>query len=603
MLLFLIAYLGGVLTIISPCILPVLPFVFARAGQPFLKSTLPMLVGMAATFAAVASLAALGGGWAVQANEYGRYAALVLLAVFGLFLLFPPVADHLTRPIVALGARLSQSADKESRNGGSTVVSSLLLGVATGLLWAPCAGPVLGLILTGAALQGASVGTTFLLLAYALGAATSLALALLIGGRVYQAMRRSLGIGEWVRRGVGVAVLVAVVAIGLGLDTGFLTQASLASTASLEQGLIDKFKPQEQKESSSIVMSKNDGGAMLMSGANAMMMQAKPQKATDVLPVEATVASLDGAVQWLNSPPLSMQGLKGKVVLVDFWTYSCINCIRAIPYVKAWAEKYKDQGLVVIGVHAPEFAFEKKVSNVEKAISDLGITYPVAIDNDYAIWRVFDNQYWPAHYFIDAEGRVRHHHFGEGEYAQSEKVIQDLLAEAGRKNVSGDVVEVKASGAQAASDQNNVQSPETYVGWQRSENFVDAKGAVHDLPYDYVAATPRLNEWSLSGNWTVGAENANLNAGDGSIYYRFHARDLHLVLGPGADGKPVRFQVTIDGKAPGESHGMDTDAEGNGTVTEERLYQLVREAGPVGEHTFEIRFKDPGVQAFAFTFG
>jgi cytochrome c biogenesis protein CcdA/thiol-disulfide isomerase/thioredoxin len=586
MILFILAYLGGVLTIVSPCILPVLPFVFARAGQPFLRSTLPMLVGMAATFAAVATLAALGGGWAVQANEYGRYAALVLLAVFGVILLFPALSDYLTRPLVSLGARLSQSADRGSRSGGSTIVASALLGVATGLLWAPCAGPVLGLILTGAALQGASVGTTLLLLAYALGAATSLALALLIGGRVYQAMKRSLGVGEWARRGLGVAVLAAVVAIGLGADTGFLTQASLASTGTLEQSLIDRLHPQQQTvdNGSSVVMKGDamiDGGNQMvmsgnnamMAGSNAMMMRGGPkQVAAEALPVEGTMPSLDGAVQWLNSPPLTAESLKGKVVLVGFWTYSCINCLRAIPYVRAWAEKYRDQGLVVIGVHAPEFAFEKNVDNVKKAIGDLGITYPVAIDNDYTIWRAFQNQYWPAHYFIDAKGQVRHHHFGEGDYDGSERVIQQLLAEAGKTGVAGDMVEVKATGAEAASNQADVQSQETYVGWQRSENFVDSKGTVNDAAHSYVAATPRLNEWGLTGSWTVGSEQAGLNDKDGSIYYRFHARDLHLVLGPAADGKPVRYQVAVDGKPPGDGHGADTDAQGNGTVTGQRLY-------------------------------
>lgn len=617
MILFILAYLGGVLTIVSPCILPVLPFVFARAGQPFLRSTLPMLIGMAATFAAVATLAALGGGWAVEANEYGRYAALVLLAAFGIILLFPALSDYLTRPLVSLGARLSQSADRSSRGGGSAVAASLLLGVATGLLWAPCAGPVLGLILTGAALQGASVGTTLLLLAYALGAATSLALALLIGGRVYQVMKRSLGVGEWLRRGVGVAVLVAVVAIAMGLDTGLLTQASLASTASLEQGLVDRFHPLNQNKPSSVVMNK-DGGAM-MSATNQMMMSAKPdaaagagsmamvmtpKPAAEQLPVEGHVPSLDGAVQWLNSEPLTAAGLKGKVVLVDFWTYSCINCLRAIPYVEAWAQKYKDQGLVVIGVHAPEFAFEKNVDNVKKAIADIGITYPVAIDNNYAIWRAFDNEYWPAHYFIDAQGQVRHHHFGEGEYDQSERVIQQLLAEAGKTGVSNDIVAVKATGAEAAaSDEADVQSPETYVGYMRSQNFVDDAGTVNDAAHDYAAATPKLNEWGLAGNWTVGPQEATSNSADSRLYYRFHARDLHLVLGPSADGKPVRFQIMVDGKPPGDGHGVDTDANGNGVVTGQRLYQLVRASGPVSDHTFEIKFLDPGAQAYAFTFG
>ncbi len=614
MLLFILAYLGGVLTIVSPCILPVLPFVFARAGQPFLRSTLPMLIGMAATFAAVATLAAFGGGWAVAANEYGRYAAMALLALFGIVLLFPSLSDRLTRPLVSLGARLSQSADRSSRSGGSAVAASLLLGVATGLLWAPCAGPVLGLILTGAALQGASVGTTLLLLAYALGAATSLALALLIGGRVYQAMKQSLGVGEWLRRGVGIAVLVAVVAIAMGLDTGFLTRASLASTASLEQDLVDRLHAQDRDKPSSVVM-KNDGGAM-MSATNQMMMNAKPDGATGggsvamtqkpaaaQLPVEGPVPPLDGAVQWLNSPPLTAAGLKGKVVLVDFWTYSCINCLRAIPYVEAWAQKYKDQGLVVIGVHAPEFAFEKNVDNVKKAIADLGITYPVAIDNNYAIWRAFDNEYWPAHYFIDAQGQVRHHHFGEGDYDQSERVIQQLLAEAGRTNVSNDIVDVKATGAEAASNEADVQSPETYVGYLRAQNFVDDAGTVNDTSHDYVAATPKLNEWGLAGNWTVGPQEATSNSADSRLYYRFHARDLHLVLGPSADGKPVRFQITVDGKPPADSHGVDTDANGNGVVTGQRLYQLVRASGPVLDHTFEIKFLDPGAQAYAFTFG
>ncbi|MBO9101138.1 MULTISPECIES: cytochrome c biogenesis protein DipZ [unclassified Rhizobium] len=597
MLLFLLAYLGGVLTIVSPCILPVLPFVFARAGQPFIRSSLPMLVGMAATFAAVATLAAFGGGWAVQANQYGRYLALALLAAFGIILLFPALSDYLTRPLVSAGARLSQSSDRKSRDGGSTVVTSLLLGVATGLLWAPCAGPVLGLILTGAALNGASVSTTLLLLAYALGAATSLALALLVGGRVYKAMKNSLGIGQRVRQGVGVAVLVAVVAIFFGADTGFLTQASLASTANLEQNLLDKLHP--KPEEPSVVMK---GGDAMMSGNNTMMMAAKPGLA-DALPIEGTMPPLTGAVEWLNSAPLTAEGLKGKVVLVDFWTYSCINCLRAIPYVKAWAEKYKDQGLVVIGVHAPEFAFEKDLGNVKKAIGDLGITYPVAIDNDYAIWRAFKNQYWPAHYFIDANGEIRHHHFGEGEHDQSERIIQQLLAEAGKADVARGIVEVKADGVQAAADTAEVQSPETYVGYARAENFLPTDGLVKDAAHDYQLENTTLNQWGLIGNWTVGDEMAVSNTNDGGIFYTFHARDLHLVLGPAVDGKPVRFQVTIDGKAPGESHGTDTDAEGKGTITGQRLYQLVRQKGPVADHTFQIKFLDPGVQAYAFTFG
>jgi cytochrome c biogenesis protein CcdA/thiol-disulfide isomerase/thioredoxin len=639
MFLFVVSYLGGVLTILSPCILPVLPFVFARADQPFVKSGLPLLLGMAITFAGVATLAAVGGGWAVQANQYGRFAAIVLLALFGVTLLFPELADRLTRPLVALGGRLSQKAD-DPNTSGSSFGPSFLLGIATGLLWAPCAGPILGLVLTGAALQGANVQTSLLLLAYAAGAATSLALALLIGGSVFKAMKRSLGAGEWIRRGLGAAVLCGVVAIALGLDTGFLTRVSLASTAGVEQTLIDKVPMAEANDSapssvvmkadSNVMMSGSDamkGGPAMMSGSDAMkggspammsgsdamkggpsmamMMKAKPAAtAAEALPVEGQAPSLSGAVEWLNSPPLTIEALRGKVVLVDFWTYSCINCLRAIPYVRAWAEKYKDQGLVVIGVHAPEFAFEKNVENVRQAIKDLKIDYPVAIDNDYAIWRAFNNSYWPAHYFIDAEGRIRHHHFGEGEYDQSEKIIQQLLAEAGKANVAQDVVKVNAQGAQAAADMDDVKSPETYIGYTRAENFASPGGAVDDKRQVYaIAPQLSLNQWALDGDWTIGGERAASNEANARIAYRFHARDLHLVLGPSADGKPVRFRVTIDGNAPGGDHGADTDDQGNGTVSEQRLYQLVRQGKPDADRQFEIEFLDPGAQAFAFTFG
>ncbi len=585
MLVLLIAFLGGSLTIISPCILPVLPFVFARADRPFLRNGLPMLAAMAATFAAIATLAAVGGGWAVAANEYGRMAALALLAIFGLALLLPGVSERLTRPLVSLGGRLSQAADEEAQTAGGTVLPSLLLGVATGLLWAPCAGPILGLILTGAALQGANAGTTLLLVAYAIGAATSLALALVVGGRVFAAMKRSLGATEWVKRGLGAAVLVAVVAIAFGADTGFLTRLSTASTASLEQQLLDKLAP-----------------APIADGT--MMMQPAAAKGgSQVLPIEGRMPPLTGAAAWLNSPPLTAENLKGKVVLVDFWTYSCINCLRTLPYVRAWAEKYKDQGLVVIGVHTPEFAFEKNIDNVKAAVADLKIGYPVAVDNDYAIWRAFQNKYWPAHYFIDAQGRVRHHHFGEGEYAESERVIQELLAEAGGKNPLPDLVKVSAAGAEAAPQLADVASHETYIGYARAENFISPGGLKQDVANAYATGKPKLNEWGLVGDWTVGPEHAQLDRKDGGIVYRFHARDLHLVLGPGADGKPVRFRVTIDGAAPGGSHGMDTDAQGAGVVSEQRLYQLVRQAGPVVDRTFEIEFLDPDVQAFAFTFG
>lgn len=591
MVLPIIAYLGGVLTILSPCILPVLPFVFARAGQPFLKSTLPMLVGMAMTFAVVATLAAVGGGWAVHANEYGRYLAIALLAVFGVTLLSPRAAEILTRPIVRFGNRLLNSTGG-SRSAPSAA-SSLLLGIATGMLWAPCAGPILGLVLTGAALQGANTQTTLLLLAYAAGATTSLAVALLIGGRVFARMKQSLGSSERIRRGLGVAVLAGVGAIALGLDTGFLARLSYASTSKFEQAVLDRVNIDPSDAAGTLVAS---NGVMPAAGA-------ARQDFRSNLPVEGRFPSLDGAVEWLNSSPLTTEQLRGKVVLVDFWTYSCINCIRTIPYTRAWAEKYKDQGLVVIGVHSPEFAFEKKIDNVKGAIKDFKIGYPVAIDNNFKIWRAFENNYWPAAYFIDAQGRIRYHHFGEGNYEESEKVIQELLAEAGSQKAESNPVTPNANGAEAAPDLRNMRSGETYIGYSQAANFVSPEGLKGGASRDYSVGELGLNEWGLTGNWTVGSEQATLNQSGGGIAYRFSARDLHLVLGPGADGEPVRFQVKIDGKAPGESHGADTDAEGNGTVTETRLYQLVRQAGDVEERTFEVRFLDPGVEAFAFTFG
>ncbi len=588
MILFLLAYLGGILTILSPCILPVLPFVFARTGQSFLRSGLPMLLGMAITFAAVATLAAFGGGWAVEANRYGRYAALALLALFGVTLLLPSLSDRLSRPLVSLGSRLSQSAEA-GMVAGSSIVPSIFLGVATGLLWAPCAGPILGLLLTGAALEGATAGTTLLLLAYAAGAATSLAAALLIGGRVFALLKRSLGTGEWVRRILGVAVLAAVVVIGLGLDTGLLTRLSLTNTARLEQSLLDRAG--------------HNPAPAVTAGAPGTETPSPAVRASD-LPVEGTLPSLGGATAWLNSPPLTAEALRGRVVLVDFWTYSCINCLRSLPYVEAWANKYKDQGLVVIGVHAPEFAFERDLDNIRRAVKDLGVTYPVAVDNNYAIWRGFNNQYWPAHYFIDAQGRIRHHHFGEGEYDKSEAVIQALLAENGKTPPSIGFVQAAAGGIEQSPDDKDVKSPETYVGYSRAERFASPGGEVRDDPHTYTAPpTLALNEWALSGQWRVRDERAELKGSSGRIAYRFHARDLHLVLGPGPDGKPLRFRVTIDGKTPGADHGSDTDEDGNGKVAEQRLYQLIRQSGDIHDRTFQIEFLDPGVQAFAFTFG
>jgi len=613
MLLYLLGFVGGVLTIVSPCILPVLPFVFSRADQPFRRSGLPLLAGMAMTFALVAAVATLAGAWIVRANQIGRSIAIVIFLVLGLSLLFPSLAEYLSRPFVRLGARAQTPG-----NAPPSIGKSLILGVSTGLLWAPCAGPILGLILTGAAVQGASAHTAFLLLAFALGACFSLGLALLAGNRVLALMKRSLGAEEWIRRGLGAAVLLGVIAIAFGWDRGMLQQISLASTSGIEQSLVGRIRPADTSDQASTspqagpvmtgpVMNGPvmNGPVMTASGGQAgpgMMMSAhgaQPQLAT-----EGSLPSLDGAVAWLNSPPLTREQLKGKVVLVDFWTYSCINCLRAIPYVEAWAEKYKKDGLVVIGVHTPEFAFEKDQGNVAKSVRDLKITYPVAIDSNYAIWKAFNNQYWPAHYFIDRQGKIRHHHFGEGEYDKSEQVIQQLLKEGNASLQISGTVQVNGAGAQAAPDLNDVQSPETYVGYARQQNYVSPEKIKPDSPSLYSApARLNVNEWGLAGKWTVGDERAMLVTAPGKIVFRFHSRDLHLVLGPGPDGKPIRFRVLLDGAPPMDDRGVDVDNQGNGTLKEYRLYQLIRQKGKVEDRTFQIEFLDPGVQAFAFTFG
>jgi len=322
------------------------------------------------------------------------------------------------------------------------------------------------------------------------------------------------------------------------------------------------------------------------------------------LPVEGELPSFDGATGWLNSPPLTADGLRGKVVLAGFWTYTCINWLRQLPYLRAWAGKYADHGLVVVGVHTPEFPFEADADNVSRAVREMRIDYPVAIDSDYAVWSAFDNHYWPALYFADASGQVRHHHFGEGEYPRLEMVIQQLLDEAGSAGAGHELVSVNGRGAEAPADWASLRSPENYTGYERTENFASPGGAVPGERHAYtVPAELRLNHWALSGDWTLEEQAATLNEAGGRIAYRFHARDLHMVMGPAAAGTPVRFRVLIDGRPPGAAHGLDVDGPGTGTVAEQRLYQIIRQGGPISDRTFEITFLDSGAQAYAFTFG
>jgi thiol-disulfide isomerase/thioredoxin len=326
--------------------------------------------------------------------------------------------------------------------------------------------------------------------------------------------------------------------------------------------------------------------------------------AADRSPIEGELPSLGGATAWLNSEPLTPAGLRGKVVLVQFWTYTCINWRRTLSYVRAWAQKYKDKGLVVIGVHTPEFPFEKNIDNIRWAAKDMMVNYPIAVDSDYAIWGAFNNEYWPALYLVDAQGRIRYHHFGEGEYEQSERMIQKLLSDAGAGGVAQTLVSGDASGAEVAADWNDLRSPESYVGYARTENFASPGGVAPDKERVYaVPGKLDLNQWALSGDWRIDRGAAALKQANGRITYRFHARDLNLVMGPAAGRRSVRFRVLIDGRAPGAAHGTDVDGQGYGTVSEQRLYQLIRQSQPIVDRQFEIEFLDPGVEAFDFTFG
>jgi len=315
------------------------------------------------------------------------------------------------------------------------------------------------------------------------------------------------------------------------------------------------------------------------------------------------LAAIARAAEWLNSPRLTPEHLAGKIVLVDFWTYTCINWLRTLPYVRGWAQKYGDR-LVVLGVHTPEFPFERNVDNVRRAVQQMKIGYPIAIDNDYSIWNAFENSYWPALYLIDAEGRVRQHHFGEGEYESSERAIQRFLKEAGVSGVADDVIAVEGSGFEAAADLANLRSPETYVGYERTDNFASPDAAKFNQRGAYRAPSRlELNQWSLAGEWTMGKQATVLNSPNGRIAYRFHARDVHFVMGPPRQGTPVRFRVSIDGQPPGAARGLDVDEEGNGAVVEPRLHQLIRQSKPIVDRQVEIEFLDAGVETFSFTFG
>jgi len=320
---------------------------------------------------------------------------------------------------------------------------------------------------------------------------------------------------------------------------------------------------------------------------------------------QGVLRSLNNATAWLNTSPLTPETLRGKVVLVEFWTFTCINWLRTMPYVRAWSQKYKDHGLVVVGAHSPEFSFEHNLENVRRQTAALDVDFPVAVDSDFKIWRAFNNNYWPALYFVDSKGSVRHEYFGEGEYAASERKIQQLLIEADHKGFDRDLVTVVGKGAEAPADWNDLRTPETYVGMARGENLVSPRGASSGggaHRYTVPSNVP-LNHWALDGAWNVSDEKAASVAANTRIVFRFHARDLHFVMGPPSGAPSVRFRIRVDGQPPGDAKGMDVDAQGHGMASEQRLYQLVRQPRPITDRQFEIEFLDPGVEAFVFTFG
>jgi thiol-disulfide isomerase/thioredoxin len=394
-------------------------------------------------------------------------------------------------------------------------------------------------------------------------------------------MRRHPFTSDSARRALGVAGIVGFVALALCSDVNILPRFHFTNTAKAEDSLIGALHP----------------GKLAADAAS-------PRGFHSLLGDEGAMPDLDGAIGWLNSAPLSRKSLRGKVVLVNFWTYTCINSLRPLPYVKSWAAKYKDAGLLVIGVHTPEFSFEHEAMNVEDAVRNLNVVFPVAIDSDYRLWQSFNNQAWPAQYLVDGKARIRYHHLGEGDYGETERVIQELLKENGATGLASVTTSISGTGIEAAPDWTDERSPETYIGYRQAQNFASPEKVHKDSVERYSApAKLSLNHWGLSGSWNVNAESAVLQEVPGRIIFRFHSRDLNLVLAPTKNGSAVRFKVRLDGAALGEDHGVDTAPDGSGEVREPRLYQLIRQKGPIVDRTFEIEFLDPGVHALDFTFG
>jgi cytochrome c biogenesis protein CcdA/thiol-disulfide isomerase/thioredoxin len=572
----LLAMAAGVLTVLSPCILPILPALLsASAAGGFRHRPSWIVLGLVISFTVFGAVFSVFGTFLGLSNESLRDVALAILSFFGISLLWPRIWERAGSRIGALAQKIP-GMDRSSEEQGA--VGALLLGASLGLLWAPCAGPILGIIITFAAVQKDFAKSLLLLSGYSLGAAVPM-LAIGYGGkRLYRKFAMLGRWGEISHRLLGAVTIATVVALFFHLDTVFLSR--LPGTFFFSGGL--------ERQLAQAETGNRPRGSVVSASAD-----------SSELPVLGTMPQFRKIALWLNSPPLTPEALRGKVVLVDFWTYSCINCIRTLPHVTSWYDKYRGDGFVVVGVHTPEFAFEKDESNVKKAVERYGIRYPVALDNFYGTWEAYDNHYWPAHYLFDAQGRLRMVHFGEGKYEETERAIQSLLMEAKLLHAPP-ALDRRAAGVDFA----RIDSPETYVGYARTSNFASPQAPVPDAAENFTAPPMlRLNQWALRGTWRIAAESAELMSPGGGVRFRFRAPKLNLVMS--GNGRNVPATLRLDGKPiPPDARGTDARADGTVSVSVPRLYNLVAlPGGDRDEHVFEADFADPGVALYAFTFG
>jgi cytochrome c biogenesis protein CcdA/thiol-disulfide isomerase/thioredoxin len=557
---------AGLLTFFSPCVLPVLPIVLSSSlgGSKLRPFWIVSGLVLSFTFLGLA-LNFLGSIFGITPQAV-RYLAILLLFIAGILFLFPELSSRLFLPLTQRFGRAQVS--------GEGPWGALLLGASMGAVWTPCAGPIFAVVLSGALLQRRFVDSFILLFVYALGAGLPMLAVAYAGNRLVRKLRNIAQYENKIRRATGAILVLTSLLFGLGLDTRLIANLPVSwfNSSRLEEGVVRKLKPPHSANKEESI-------------------------SKEALPVLGKMPQLEGIKNWINSEPLTREALQGKVVLVDFWTYSCINCLRTLPYLIQWYQHYQDQGLVILGIHTPEFAFEKDLRNVEKAVSSLGVRYPVALDNDYGTWRNFNNQYWPAHFLIDAQGRIRYQHFGEGEYERTEAAIQSLLREKGaavklaeREKIPNPV------------DFSRINSPETYVGYKRMSGFQSPESLKPDQTQDYsLARIQALNTWSLAGPWKIEEERAINQAPHAKLRFQFEAQRLNLVMAPSSG--VIHAIVRIDGKlADATTAGKDVK-DGTVVIDAARLYELLDLRELKGSHLFEIEFLEPDAQVFAFTFG